>query len=390
MLMLCVVAVESPPLLHLLLAYSASHRARLLCHPEPKNRIAHWVRDVFPALREALHSVSSDTQTPRISDANLATAIMLASLEIISPSTFGISVPWQNHLGIARNLIVARGDSPQSVSRKDPASYFLTRWFTYLDILGSLSGRKYEQPLFSGQYWADEGSSAGTYQKTYTIDCLLGMTSRCVNLLAQIAALARQCDNERLDAETGKPNPLWRLQPSVRAQAETLQLEIEKSRAHIHRPCPHEHHPAPGFELEDEDDPNAEIPQFDRRSSAQWEAPETLAVNSSFHWAGVLHIYRRIYTLPRESKEVQNAVRSIVSAMVQVRRGGTAEACCLFPMFTAGCEALNEKDRKDVLTRVQGIEEVGLMHVRRARELMEKVWETGRGWEEFVQGEFLG
>jgi hypothetical protein len=47
-----IVAVENKNLLHLLLAYSASHRARLLCHPEPANRIALWVRDVFPSLHD--------------------------------------------------------------------------------------------------------------------------------------------------------------------------------------------------------------------------------------------------------------------------------------------------------------------------------------------------
>jgi Fungal specific transcription factor domain len=143
------VAVENTNLLHLLLAYSASHRARLLSHPEPANRIALWVRDVFPSLRHALDDLSNT----EISNANLATAIMLASLEIISPSAFGVSVPWQNHLSIARSIIKCRGGGPKSVSRKDPVTFFLTRWLAYLDVLGSLSGRRNEEPLFGGNYW---------------------------------------------------------------------------------------------------------------------------------------------------------------------------------------------------------------------------------------------
>src|SRR5271163_3251082 len=114
------VAVENTNLLHLLLAYSASHRARLLSHPEPANRIALWVRDVFPSLRHALDDLSNT----EISNANLATAIMLTSLEIISPSAFGVSVPWQNHLSIARSIIRQRG-GPHSISRQDPVMYFL-------------------------------------------------------------------------------------------------------------------------------------------------------------------------------------------------------------------------------------------------------------------------
>lgn len=132
-------ALQDENLLNLLLAYSASHRARLLRQPEPELRIALWVQDIFPNLREAL-----DDPNQIISNANLATAIMLASLEIISPKAFGVEVPWQNHLDTARQMIAARG-GPQHVrtaSRGDQVLSFLWSWFAYLDVLGSLSGGK--------------------------------------------------------------------------------------------------------------------------------------------------------------------------------------------------------------------------------------------------------
>ncbi|KAL8875370.1 MAG: hypothetical protein Q9198_006263, partial [Flavoplaca austrocitrina] len=106
-------AIHDINLLHLLLAYSASHRALLLKHPEPANRIAIWVKDVFPTLRKALN----DPDAP-ITNSNLATASMLASLEIISPNAFEVTVPWQTHLTVARRMILARGGA-QSVHRKD-------------------------------------------------------------------------------------------------------------------------------------------------------------------------------------------------------------------------------------------------------------------------------
>lgn len=132
-------AVQDDNLLNLLLAYSASHRARLLRQPEPAVRIALWVRDIFPNLRMAL-----DSPSEIISNSNLATAIMLASLEIISPKAFGVEVAWQKHLDTARQMIAARG-GPQKVktaSRGDKVSSFLWSWFAYLDVLGSLSGGK--------------------------------------------------------------------------------------------------------------------------------------------------------------------------------------------------------------------------------------------------------
>jgi hypothetical protein len=97
-------AIQDENLMNLLLAYSASHRARLLKQPEPVTRIALWVKDVFPNLRHAL-----DDPNQNVSNTNLATAIMLASLGIISPKTFAVSVPWQQHLLMARSMVLARG-----------------------------------------------------------------------------------------------------------------------------------------------------------------------------------------------------------------------------------------------------------------------------------------
>jgi hypothetical protein len=79
-------ALQDPNLMKLLLAYSAAHRARLLQQPEPATRIALWVKDIFPNLRHALNDPSKI-----VSNENLCCAIMLASLEIISPKAFGES-----------------------------------------------------------------------------------------------------------------------------------------------------------------------------------------------------------------------------------------------------------------------------------------------------------
>jgi len=382
------VAVENPNLLSLLLAYSASHRARLLSHREPTNRIALWVRDVFPALRHSLDNISNT----QISNANLATAIMLTSLEIISPSIFGVSIPWQDHLSIARSIIRQRG-GPHSISRQDPVMYFLTRWLAYLDVLGSLSGRWNEEPLFAGNYWSSSrddkasarepflGDEEGDDDDDYTIDCLLGFTTRCVSILAQIALLARQCDGQRIDA-SGQIDPDWRPSKDILMQAEKLRGDLEHARDHEQTQCSHH------------------SPVLSKSEPCTWgsntvdlsdtEAEESLATNSAFHWAGLVHLLRRIHNLPRSDPQVQNAVHEIVKVLARIREGGSAEACLLFPMFTAGVEAENEVDRAAVLMRIKGAEGLGMCQVGRARKIMEEVWRTGLSWESLVTGEFLG
>ncbi|KAL8805720.1 MAG: hypothetical protein Q9200_005311 [Gallowayella weberi] len=361
-------AIHDINLLHLLLAYSASHRALLLKHPEPATRIATWVRDVFPTLRKALN----DPHAP-ITNANLATAIMLASLEIISPNAFEVTVPWQTHLTVARRMILARGGA-QSVHRKDKVSYFLSRWFAYLDILGSLSGGKNDQPLFSGNYWANDDSD-----DDFQIDCLLGFTSRCVGILARIAELARQCDNERISSETRDINEDWTPSEDTLQKAEGLKQDLQEARMHRYKGCPH----------------RPSTPVMHRRSDkdgeeAGWDLLEMVATNEAFHWAGLIHLNRRILGKKSEDIEVQIAVREIVSALYKVRKGGTAEACLLFPIFTAGCDAREKGQREVIMERLAAVEGSGMTQVHKARSLMEKVWETGRPWETLVTGEFFG
>jgi hypothetical protein len=369
-----------------------------LNHPEPANRIAMWVRDVFPSLRQTLDNVSNT----EVSNSNLATAILLASLEIISPSSFGVSIPWQNHLSIARSIIRARG-GPNSISRKDPVMYFLTRWLAYLDVMGSLSGRRNEEPLFAGNYWSsshDEGTSSkelsltdddgdGDDDDDYTIDCLLGFTTRCVSILASVALLARQCESSgRIDGETGRVNEAWRPSPDILKKAEKLRHDLEQARDHEQIQCSHHSPQLTQAHL-------CGGTNGSRRNSAYLDmsdkdAEESLATNSAFHWAGLIHLLRRIHNLPRGDRQVQHAVHEIVAILQTLRPGGSAEACLLFPMFTAGVEAQDPLDRAEVLSRIKGAEGLGMCQVSRARKIMEEVWRTGIGWESLVTGEFFG
>ena len=276
--------------------------------------------------------------------------------------------------------------------------YFLTRWMAYLDVLGSLSGRRNEEPLFAGNYWSsshDESTSAkelsldeedGDDEDDYTIDCLLGFTTRCVSILAQIALLARACEAERM-TPSGSIDADWRPPPDVLQRAEKLKRELVSAREHEQKQCTH-HSPQISKAVP------VGMPQPERRYSyvqmTDKDAEESLATNSAFHWAGMVHLLRRVHNLPRNSPEVQSAVHEIVKTLMTLREGGSAEACLLFPMFTAGVEAEDARDRAEVLARIKGAEGLGMCQVGRARKVMEEVWRTGESWEGFVTGDFFG
>lgn len=417
-------AVRNRHLLHLMLAYSASHRARLLNHEEPANRIAAWMEDVIPALQQALvepssPGTSSDPTDPS-SLAPLATAIMLASLEIVSPKTFAVSIPWQQHLQIARRMIISKGGldnlAQKADGARDKAIFFLSRWFAYLDVLGSLSGGQQDQPLFGayaedgGGMWLVNRSNAELHQ----IDCFFGFSGRCIALLARVAELAAQSDRQRVDPVTRRPREGWQPPEEVRAEAEDLASKISTSATSWYGGCQHVA-PASNSALSSgtyftatnthrNSDPsavNTSPYDFSSPTSTSTSGPasaiksdtdiaEIYAVNEAFHFAGLIHLHRRVLGRPPSHPDVQSNVRRIVHSLSKIRRGSSAESNLLFPIFSGGCEALGEETRGVFKERLQGVEGWGMQQFVRARELMERVWQTGRGWEELEEGEFFG
>ncbi|KAE8866000.1 hypothetical protein PTNB29_03147 [Pyrenophora teres f. teres] len=358
-------AVQDESIMNLILAFGASHRARMLHYPAPSNRIAVWVQDVFPKLRRSLNDNPHD-----IPDSTLAAIVMMASVEIICSGTFEVPVSWRSHLTMARQMIIQRG-GPKSMTgmgRHDRVAYFVSRWFAYLDVIGSLSGNKNGTPLASF-YWSSENTST---DEDFEIDCLMGFTTRCIGSLARISELAKRCEPQRIDEE-GNVREGWVPGPEIVEEAVRIRRALEEGLLdrNIRKGCNHRS-------------------STSSESEGVWDASEIYATNELFHWAGLIHLYRRILGKPAMDAEVQHAVREIIGLLYKVRRGSTAEACLIFPMFAAGCDAQDEGQREKILDRLKGVEGFGLNHVPKISNLMKSVWETGKPWESLVSDEFFG
>ncbi len=306
-------------------------------------RIALWVEDIFPALRQALND-----REERLSNANLATAIMLASLEIISPTAFGYDIPWQKHLSLARELMKKRLmelKSTKSSSTEDQVCSFLWSWFAYLDVLGCLSGSLSDS---ESSAWLLDCAISDLVEDQDEIDCIMGFTTRCVHLLAQTAELARRCDAQRLgpppdsggDDDDG-PVRAWQPDAGTAARAAVLDYELRDSLRQPTRPCKHIH---------------ADV--IDGRDRA-----EMGATNAAFHWAGLVHLHRRALGKPSLHADVQGPVQNILACMESIRPGGTAETGFLFPMFTAGCDTRDDAQRAEVVERFRSMEGTGMTQV---------------------------
>lgn len=355
-------AINNDNLLSLLLAYSASHRARILDQTEPVMRIALWVQDIFPALRQAL-----DDHKQKISNANVATAIMLASLAIVSPTAFGYNIPWQRHLMLARELIATRPEGlrvDHHSSLEGQVCSFLWSWFAYIDVLGGLSGG----PTDATPAWILDYKVYDP-QDDDEIDCIMGFTTRCVYILSQIAELVRVHEPERLKI-TRKDPDAWIPGIDIEQSVESLEVDVRDSMVQPPRPCAHLHRSGDALR--------------------SWDRDEMTATNEAYHWAALVHLQRRVLGKPTDHPDVQQPVQQIIDCIDRVSFGGTAENCLLFPLFTAGCECLDVGTRKNLLNRMLSVEGTGMMQVTRARALMQKAWGTGKPWETLLTTEFIG
>ncbi|KAI1975160.1 hypothetical protein LOZ55_004786 [Ophidiomyces ophidiicola] len=352
-------AVQDPSLLTLLLAYAASHRARLLGHPKPYVRIAHWTRHVFPQLRTAL-----DDPRARVSDTHLATAIMLVSQKIISPSTFEVPTPWESHLALARGLFRAR----RAVPRRPPApavDFFLCRWLGYLDLLGSLSSRRTDAPLFGGTYWA-AGDGPDDPAHALDVDCFSGFTPETRALLTRLAELVHHVESAPPPhpappgAQT-TPSPPFRPAPPPTAAAAALLADLTAALAR--RPDGRTHHAA---------------------------AADLLALDDAYRLAALVQLHRRVLGDPAGAAPVRAAVAALLAALDRVPRGEGSDVCALLPLFTAGCETTDPAARVRIRARLKAVEQVGMKQIRRARKLMQRSWKEQLPWTALADGEFLG
>lgn len=309
-----------------MLAYSASHRARYLEHPEPANRIAHWVSNVFPTLRVAL-----DGPHENITDSHLATAMMLLSLKIISPSTFEVPITWQSHLKLARGLFVARSEQLSQPGNRVGA--FFARWLGYLDIFGALSCRHNEPPL--PVYNSILSACCGDQYDDLSVECFSGYTPRTGAVLTRLAGLVNQCDNERFD-DMGAFIADWKPSADMVVEAEALMGELEQLDLLAH---------ASGKHFED-------------------SGPlDMVAIDKVFRYAGMLHLHRRVLCTPPSSMPVQKTLNDLTHALTQTRHEAPAEVGALFPLFTAGCETHDPQLRIDIMERFNLLEKTGLKQV---------------------------
>ncbi|KAI4194487.1 MAG: hypothetical protein LQ350_007738 [Teloschistes chrysophthalmus] len=291
-------ALRNEHLLGLLLAYSASHRARLLGYPRPVARIAQWTREIFPSLR---HVLVSNTSSP--SNDALAISIMLTSMTITCPDVFEVPIPWQHHLFNAKRLLKDRsitleGGPPQSSDDQEEWD-FLDRWLTYIAVTGSLNPPK-EDGNFQEFGVRVRHHLSVPMIRSNEVDCLYGCTTELMEMLGAAAEYTnRHADVGTMAASCtsiGEKRIFPYHPPILSADQQTTST---KWLAIANYRFPYRHASYEGR--------NA--------SNGALEGMEVNAVQKLVSQANMVFIYRRIEGRPRHDPSVQMHVQEIVDTV---------------------------------------------------------------------------
>lgn len=384
------IALGTPHLLSVMLAYAASHRAKWLNREEPTEVISQLLNRTFEGLNRSLE----DSRESK-SDATLATAIMLATYEIISAK---VDDSWKTHLHGAREIVVARGladrlsgglltdstDSGSSSGRnessrmfgphqlkllnewisEDEASYFLLRSFSYIDVIGSLSSSSASTSLTTNepvaQLWSIPTNTRLSHDSG--IDFLLGLDLNMIPIFSKVSSLIHR---RRTLSEKSETDHIVEEEEEIASEA----LELSQ----ILLTCC------------SNDSMKMVAPTRRAFSSASCSYTQLRVMNLAFCYAALIHLYRRALLFPGQSDTVQSIVSTVTDLLeTHIPAGSHIEACMSFPIFTVGCEVYDHPTREVYRGRINGMKRFGIGQITRASEVMELCWESGRPWTEIV------
>lgn len=390
-ILLTQMAMEYPSILNTLLAFSAKMRSNLIGKDDtPDTIIDQLLSRSCSELLRLLKNKESAT-----SDQTLATVMLLSCFEVFNSKDF--SRHRAHNIG-ARQIIKARSTTgtrvriPDSGKEKDMA-FFLMRWFVYTDVIGALSST-----TNSGDYLLTSKNSS-TYEPLEcisilsdidnmrndeykcpknNIDYLMGFDMKFLPQFAKITMLIREVNILLQQSRETLPNiPLSIVHKALEVKEALLQtrrLDEEQVMKHHEQLMELKIKRKRGMDLPNPDSPEEVLNLIQENDILRY-------TNKIFCDAGLIHLYRRVLLLPRESKLVQDLAMGIGElAKTQIESRSPAEICCIFCFFTAGCEVLDANMQQFFQLRFQNLAEMGNTNARKGLEIMKRCWQTKEDW----------
>lgn len=328
-----------------LLVYSACHRAKLLRYPVPAQRISLW-------LDEAMTNMSRVLKGPaeKVSSSCFVFAILIVALEMVYHTKSGASHNWTQYTEAARQIITTREAIEPPQQELAGVLPFLARWFTHMNLISGFTGGHVLMSAaekLSAKYLVGVSACGDSVLHA---DRSLALSMRCHFLLSSISDLLRLHGEEPVD--------LQQMTGSERAQSDSI---IDRGHQLIR-----------DFERALADSTIQQIvpPSLPHKQDSP-DQPTLSLLNAAYHHAGILLLHRRLLRVPTSHPDVQTRVTSIMDCASRTKFG---EACLMFPLFAAGCEAREEGQRDFFMKAILRLETRGIVGATRVRTLMSENW----------------
>lgn len=358
-------ALENSGLFHATMALSAIHQKSLGClaidAAQADKLIFHFIGNSLRSLRQDLQQ-----RDPSKCTALLATIRTLFLCDVHTggdrPGT------WRAHFEGAKALMqTVESWDGQSFSNRNNTPFFLRRWYNNTESLVALTAdglSRGQLARFSSHPLLEDVLDSQVYLDEYT-----GFSTDLHSVFQEIGAAAWECHKQEADPSWQSVLSQEDLDNEAAHLGKTVQSMIERDLTQT--PCFH--------------------PDLEEKLSSQ-QIQDFRFSNEAYQQMALIHIHRKISRQPASSPAVQNAVKRTLQCIdaITPTAGLSPLVVLTTPLFTAGCEAL-EEDRDTVRTLFRRMFELlRIPNMQRSLEVLETFWteqgnETELDWDTFMR-----
>lgn len=379
-------AMQNSTLLNLMLAFAANHRNKILTFQDdpmslPLDEIFNFnvvtsdgtlANELLTKTFNELLSTLMDSNK-RNSDSTLATILLLAAFDIFFSDTRN---KWRAHVYGARKIMMQKLEINSSGNLAIPhhgndcdPQFFLSRWFSYIDIISSLSSanaamrtKKLSSLSYEFSYLENEKLIEGKRLKLQDIEYFTGMDARLLSFLAEVASIVDKRESCNLE---NIPHGIL---------LNTLELDHEITN-HLR--------------LSEVERDKVYEKYYGKKTgwntNPKYEAYSTLrATNMIFGLTGVLQLKRRVLGIPQHSKIVKDLLLTITHLIeTRIPLSSSAECCILFCLFCCGCELIDEslrECREVYMAHIDALSRRGMSSALQAKYIMQECWSQRKLW----------
>lgn len=323
-------AIVDRSLLHALFAYASVHfdAAAPAVPITPEARLE-FENQVARGVAEAIAKEA-------VTETTVACALVISTVEVIG----GDTSRWLLHLQGAGHLISHLGAS-RLLRTTDGA--FLLRYFAYHDIMASLSTG--HRLLIDGAYWVQDANTTVGFA-----DSFMGLAHHIFRHITDICAfVADTADLNSSSCSDRRSRDTLRAEDIAHAlRWQDLHLQVDSTDSHIEALVHHA---------------------------------------EAFRFAALFYLYRHLLRFCDADAvyrlRIEDCVRQILRHVSHVPSNLFCEIGLLFPLFMLGIGSSDPSTTQYIQNRLTCIESwTKFKHIRRARELLQLLWDEGRtDWE---------